>query len=96
MIDKLLDYGIKEDTINKIKEIEELEYSFNTNINNTIDVINYLKSINIVDIDYLLLSVPDLFFKAKVLVEEMFNKKNINELVNLINEDYSNIDLLFD
>ena len=96
MIDKLLDYGIKEDTINKIKEIEELEYSFNTNINNTIDVINYLKSINIVDIDDLLLSVPDLFFKAKVLVEEMFNKKNINELVNLINEDYSNIDLLFD
>ena len=95
MIDKLLEIGIKEDTINILKE-NELDYLFEININNVIDVINYLKSINIIDIDDLVLSIPDLFFKPKKIIEELFNKKNINELVNLINEDYSNIDLLFE
>ena len=95
MINKLLECGIKEDTINKLKD-NELDYLFEVNINNSIDIINYLKSINITNIDELLLSIPDLFFKPKEIVEDLFNKKNINELVNLINDDYSNIDLLFD
>lgn len=95
MINKLLECGIKEDTINKLKD-NELDYLFEVNINNSIDIINYLKSINITNIDELLLSIPDLFFKPKEIVEDLFNKKNINELVNLINDDYSNIDLLFE
>lgn len=96
MINKLLDYGIKKETIAKIKETIFLEYSFEINFDNCVKTIEYLKSIKILNIDDLLLSVPDLFFKTTKDVIELFNKKDVSELVNLINEDYSNIDLLFE
>ena len=95
MIDRLLEYGINKTTIDKIKEIDFLKYDFEVNIEETINIINYLKNINIKNIDDLLLNSPDFFFKTKEDVEEMFNKKDINEIVRLINEDYSNIKLLY-
>lgn len=95
MIDRLLEYGINKTTIDKIKEIDFLKYDFEVNIEDTINIINYLKNINIKNIDDLLLNSPDFFFKTKEDVEEMFNKKDINEIVRLINEDYSNIKLLY-
>lgn len=96
MIDKLIECGIKESTINKIKEIDFLKYNLEVNLDESINIINYLKEINIKDIDDIFLYVPDLFLKTKEEVEELFNKKDLNKLVDLINENYINIDLLFD
>ena len=95
MIDRLLEYGISDATIDQIKEIDFLKYDFEVNIEDAINIINYLKSINIKHIDELLLNSPDLFFKTKEDIEDLFNKKDINEIVKLINEDCSNIRLLF-
>jgi hypothetical protein len=95
MIDELVKCGISENTVNYIKEIDFLKYDFEINIENCINVINYLKSININNIDDLILNSPDFFFKEKKDVEDLFNKKDINKMVNLINEDCYNIDLLY-
>ena len=94
MINKLLKYGIKEKTIEEIKNIDFYKYNLEINLDNCIEIINYLRSININKIDELMLYVPDMFISTKEEVEERFNRNNINRIVNLINEDYTNIDEL--
>ena len=98
MIDKLIKYGIKKETIESIKEIDSLEYNLEVNLEEIIKIIDYLKSIKINSdvIDKILSYMPDLFLKSEEEIEELFNKKDVNELVNSINDCYINIDLLFD
>ena len=96
MITDLLNYGINKDTIKHIKEVPSLEYNLTVNIKDVIEIITYLKELNIKDIDSILLYNPDLFIETKKDIEERFNKKDISELVKLINNDYQNIDLLYE
>ena len=96
MITDLLDCGINKNTIKHIKENPSLEYTLSINIKDVIDIINYLKELNIKDIDNILLYNPDLFIETKKDIEERFNKKDISNLVDLINNDYQNIDLLYE
>ena len=96
MIDELLNYGIKKETIDSIKDNPTIEYNLSVNIKDVKDIIIYLASLNINNIDNILLYDPDLFIETKKDIEERFNKKNIIELVNLINDDYENIDLLYE
>ena len=37
-----------------------------------------------------------MFMETKKDIENMFIKKNLFEIVNLINEDYMNIDIIFE
>ena len=97
MIDFLKEYDIKEETIEKIKEIYSPSILFDLNCNEVEcrKIIIFLKSIGIENIDILLLYEIDLFFKNMKNVELAFSKFNINELVEQINHDYTEIEKLY-
>ena len=97
MIDSLLKCGISKGTIDKISENKSLEYTLWCNLDDCKQIIEYLQSIGIMDIDELLIFKPGIFVETKEDIETLFNKNgNINELVNLINDNYTNMDLLFE
>lgn len=85
----LLEYGIKKETIEKIKEIKDDSEVFYclTQKDNVTKVINYLQSINIKNIDDILLNRLELFYVPVNKIKESFEKYNINVLVQLLNED---------
>ena len=96
MIDELLNYGIKEETLEEIKDIDSLAYDLECNIKDCKEIIIYLLSIGINSVDEVLLYKPGLFLDTKKEVEDLFNKKNISELVKLINDNVENIELIFE
>ncbi len=85
----LLEYGIKKETIEKIKEIKDDSEVFYclTQKDNVTKVINYLQSINVKNIDDILLNRLELFYVPVNKIKESFEKYNINVLVQLLNED---------
>lgn len=85
----LLEYGIKKETIEKIKEIKDDSEVFYclTQKDNVTKVINYLRSINVKNIDDILLNRLELFYVPVNKIKESFEKYNINVLVQLLNED---------
>ncbi len=85
----LLDYGVKEETINKIKETtdESIIFYFLTKEKNVIEVIKYLSSIQIKVIDRLLVNRLELFMLPVEKIKKQFENYNIEVLVQLINED---------
>lgn len=85
----LLEYGIKKETIEKIKEIKDDSEVFHclTQKDNVTKVINYLRSINVKNIDDILLNRLELFYVPVNKIKESFEKYNINVLVQLLNED---------
>lgn len=97
MISFLKKYGIQNDTIEKMLENNSNSYLYDLNSNEEecCKIIEYLLSIGITNIDDLLLYECDLFLKNKKQVEIAFSKYNLNEIVELINTDYNEIDLIF-
>lgn len=85
----LLEYGILEDTIKKIKENHEESMIFSLLCfkDNVLDVIRYLQSIHVLAIDELLINRLELFFLPKEEIKERFERYNLSVLVELINED---------
>lgn len=85
----LLEYGIKKETIEKLKEIKDDSEVFYclTQKDNVTKVINYLQSINVKNIDDILLNRIELFYVPVNKIKESFEKYNINVLVQLLNED---------
>ena len=85
----LLEYGIKKETIEKIKEIKDDSEVFYclTQTDHVTKVINYLQSINVKNIDDILLNRLELFYVPVNNIKESFEKYNINVLVQLLNED---------
>lgn len=85
----LLEYGIKKETIEKLKEIKDDSEVFYclTQKDNVTKVINYLQSINVKNIDDILLNRLELFYVPVNKIKESFEKYNINVLVQLLNED---------
>ena len=96
MIDFLIISGIKKQTIDKLNENPSNVYDLSINKEECIKIITYLKLIGIKNIDELLLNYLGIFFKTKEEVVELFSKKDLEETVNLINLDPSNVDLLFE
>ena len=80
----LLEHGIKK--ITEINDDSEIFY-FLTQKSNVSKVIDYLKSINVENIDELLLNRIELFYVPINLIQDRFNNYNINILVQLLNED---------
>lgn len=94
MKELFLQKGIDEKVFDYLTD-EDLELLSN-NLDDCLSIINYLKCIGINNISELLVNKLDLFIRTKIEVESLFSKKNINYLVGLINDDSSNIDLLFE
>lgn len=96
MVDHLIMCGISKKTINKLKERESEFYCLSLNEEECVKIITFLKFIGITNIEEILLYRLELFLNSKKEVMEMFEKNDIKETVNKINENYENIDILFD
>lgn len=90
MIDFLLDYDIKQETINKMekKYDKTLLYLFNCNEYEIKDIIVYLKGMNISCIDDILVDYIELFLKTYEEFIALIEKYDILKLVEEINKDY--------
>lgn len=97
MIDFLKDYGISVETIEDLKRTQSPSFLFDLNCNDEecVKIINYLREIGINNIDELLLYESEIFFKVCKNVITAFSKCDIEELVELINEDASNIEKIY-
>lgn len=97
MLDFLKDYGISVETIEELKRTQSPSFLFDLNCNEEecVKLINYLRKIGINNIDELLLYESEIFFKACKNVRNAFSKCDIEELVELINEDVSNIEQIY-
>ena len=97
MIDFLKEYVIYYETIEKLKRIKSPTFlsDLNCNEEECVKIIKYFKELGIKNIDELLIYESEIFFKTFKNIEIAFSKYNAQELVNLINEDYSNIEKLY-
>lgn len=96
MIEFLKDYGISENTVNKLSLNPNTVFNIDANKKDCIEIITLLKSLEIKNIEDIMLYNLNLFFNTKEEVQEMFNKHNIKELVVSINKDFTNIDKLYE
>lgn len=94
MIEDINLTGLSEEIIDKI--MEELGYdtvlSMACNYKKIKENVNLLKSINITNIDELLINRNELFFKDTNLLKEKIFRFDISSIVKLINDDYEIID----
>ena len=93
-MDFLIEEGIQE------KLITDLESKYDESVidlieiecENIKDVIRFLKRIGIKKVDELMLGYIELFFKDVYVVKKTFDKYNIREVVNAINDDVTYIE----
>ena len=71
-------------------------YNLNCNMKNVLEIINYLRSIGIINIKDLIIYKTDLFLDNKDDIINLFSKFNIDDIVNKINNNYVVIDELYD
>lgn len=97
MIDFLNKY-LDNTSINEIntKLDSSILYNLNCNMKNILEIINYLRSIGIINIKDLIIYKTDIFLDNKDNIVNLFSKFNINDIVNKINNNYEVIDELYD
>jgi len=95
-MDILLENGINKETVERIKNNndEMLLSNIELESENIILNLNYLKKIGIERIDDLLIQRLDLFFIPNKKLKEEIERFNIEVLVNLINQDFNNLELI--
>lgn len=93
---ELIKLGIKENTIKKLYDKLPFSIIFNieSNIDNVIDIITYLKNINIECIDEILLYKPYIFYMNKEKLNKLISEENIRVKVTKINNDITNLDFI--
>ena len=96
MIDFLKDANITDDTIIEIMKNNNEASLFNLYCNDedAIQIINYMRGIGITNIDELLIYRIDIFFITFEQFIKRLSKFNVPILVNLINDNYANIDII--
>ena len=96
MTDYLVVAGFSKDTIKKLENYDGILFSLESNKDEVIGICNYLRRIGIKDIDSIILYRPYMFLETESSINYFFNKFNLEDIVNKINDDYSNVDLLFE
>lgn len=96
MIDFLKDANITDDIIIEIMKNNNEASLFNLSCNDedAIQIINYMRGIGITNIDELLIYRIDIFFITFEQFIKRLSKFNVPILVNLINDNYANIDII--
>ena len=96
MIDFLDNCNLKKETLKELSKKYPSElFDLNSNEDECIEIIKYLRNIGINCVDELLLHRIDIFYNSKNEIQNKFMKYNINEVVAEINNDYTKIDELF-
>ncbi len=85
----LIDTGLSPEIIRKLESTydESALDLLKIERDNVIDVINYFKEIGIKDIETILITYIDIFIRDVDDVKAAFNKHNIKEVVEKINND---------
>ena len=96
MTDYLVVAGISNKTIKQLEDYDGLLFSLQSNKDEVIAICNYLRRIGIKDIDAIMLYKPYMFLETESSINYYFSKFNLEDIVNKINEDYENIDLLYE
>ena len=96
MMDFLIICGIKKDTVKKIMQNPSNAFDLEANKDECIKIILYLKLIGITNLDSLILYRQHIFLKTKEEITRLFEGRDVKTLVLKINDDYENIDLLFE
>lgn len=96
MIDFLNGY-ISPNTMKELKNKYPSQlFNLNCNQKECIKVIEYLKELGIKNIEEIFINRIELFYETKKDLEKLFLKHDIPNLVQKINDDYMEIDILFD
>lgn len=96
MIDFLRDCDISEDTIDELYDLYSFQlFDLSCNSDEIIKIIDYLRSIGIVNIEDLLINKTDIFYKTKKWIEDKISKYNIDEFVSKVNDNYDEIEIIF-
>ncbi len=90
MLDFLKNFGIDNEVITNIyaNNTSESIYNLKCDQKNCVEIINYLKELNIKVIDDLLIYKIGLFLEKKEELAKKFSKFNIPVIVSYINDDY--------
>ena len=98
MIDFLKNENILEETISYLNKYYDNTSLMNLYYNKSdcIKIIKYMKSIGINNIDQLLMYKLDLFVKSFEYFHELISKFNISDIVELINNDCTVIDEIYE
>lgn len=98
MIDFLKKVGISEKTINEIYEQNEESVLYNLFCiqDECVKIISYFKELGITNIDELLLYEINLFYLDFEDIVKKFSKFNIPAFVDLINNDFTAIENIYD
>ena len=92
----LIDLGFSNTIIDDIKKKydDSIIDLIKLDSDNITEIVNYLKEIGIKEVEELFSSYIELFLRDIDEVKDAFNKHNIDEIVNKINEDITNIELV--
>lgn len=98
MIDFLRDYGISNDTLLEMtkKYNEALLFDLSCNEDDCLKILSYMKEIGIKNVDQILLYRIDPFMMTFESFVKKLGKCNVMVLVDLINNDCSAIDAMFE
>lgn len=96
MIDFLEDY-VSFDTMKKMENLFPSQlFNLNCNQKECIKIIDFFKELGINNIDDLLVNRIELFFETRKDLEDRFLRYNVPTLVEKINNDYMEIDIIFE
>lgn len=86
MVNFLIDCGISKMIINQIEDVNVYEnlYNFNCNQENVEKIIDYLRELNFMYIDDLLINKFDLFFMTISEFKSKYNYDNFNDLMDFV------------
>jgi hypothetical protein len=96
MTDFLVVSGISLNTINQLKKNENLLSDLYDNKDEFINITNYLRMIGIKNIEEVLIYKPELFLESKDNLIYSLSQFDLPTIVNMINEDCTNIDLVYE
>jgi len=96
MIEVLIKHGISDFVIERFKQFDDILINeIETNLDELEKTISFFKINGINCIEDVLLYRRDLLLFNSYKVKKLFNDYGLKEIVQLINEDYTNVDLLF-
>ena len=96
MIEVLIKHGISDFAIERFKQFDDILINeIETNLDELEKTISFFKINGINCIEDVLLYRRDLLLFNSYKVKKLFNDYGLKEIVQLINEDYTNVDLLF-
>ena len=97
MFDFLYENGITEDVVALIikNNSKNVVADFLCNSDNCIKIISSLRELGINNINDLLIYRIDLFMQTFNMFKKKIDNINVDEFVNLVNDDYNNIDIIY-